>query len=161
MGSEYRTNLSKFSNGQLALPMYCGLNKGLVFEWLKTIWPILPFEYWTVQFSDGGCIRSVLSANSTWWQWPLKFEIVIAAYRWRPERREKEGADATFRNRLKIPTFWNRNAIVPWLSDGPLNRRKSLRLQRPRNVSARLMQGILILRPDFINNFIDTVGREG
>jgi hypothetical protein len=35
-----------------------------------------------------------------------------------------------------------------------LIRRKSLRLQRPRNVSASLMQGILILRPDFINNFI-------
>jgi hypothetical protein len=35
--------------------MYCGLKTGTVFEWLKTRWPILPFEHGTVQFSDGGC----------------------------------------------------------------------------------------------------------
>jgi hypothetical protein len=57
-----------YSNGQLALPMYCGLKTGPVFEWLKTRWPILPFEnqtqivsrkwpfeYRTIQFLDGDC----------------------------------------------------------------------------------------------------------
>jgi hypothetical protein len=47
------------------LPMYCGLKTGLVFEWLKTRWQILPsenrthivsrkspFEYRIVRFSD-------------------------------------------------------------------------------------------------------------
>jgi hypothetical protein len=36
--------LVRFSNGQLALPMYCGLKTGWVFEWLKTRWPILSVE---------------------------------------------------------------------------------------------------------------------
>jgi hypothetical protein len=49
--------------------MYYGLKTGPVFEWLKTRWPILPFEkraqivsrklpfeYLTVMFSDGDCI---------------------------------------------------------------------------------------------------------
>jgi hypothetical protein len=26
--------------------MYCGLKTGPVFKWLKTRWPILPFENW-------------------------------------------------------------------------------------------------------------------
>jgi hypothetical protein len=47
MASEYQTNLVQFSNGQLALPMYCGLKTGPVYEWLKPRWPILPFENWT------------------------------------------------------------------------------------------------------------------
>jgi hypothetical protein len=33
-----------YSNGQLALSMYCGLQTNLVFKWLKTRWTILPFE---------------------------------------------------------------------------------------------------------------------
>jgi hypothetical protein len=60
--------LVQFSNGQLVLPVYCGLKTSLVFEWLKTRWRILPFEnwtqivsgkwpleYWTVRFSNGDC----------------------------------------------------------------------------------------------------------
>jgi hypothetical protein len=59
-----------FSNGQLALPMYCCLKTSPVFEWLKTRWPILPFEnrtqtvsgkspfeYRTVRFLDGDLIQ--------------------------------------------------------------------------------------------------------
>jgi hypothetical protein len=44
MASAYRKNLSVFSNGQLALPIYCGLKIGPVKNWLKTRWLILQFE---------------------------------------------------------------------------------------------------------------------
>jgi hypothetical protein len=37
----------RYSNGQLALPLYCALKTGPFFEWLKTRWLILPFENWT------------------------------------------------------------------------------------------------------------------
>jgi hypothetical protein len=44
MAFKYQTNLSGFSNDQLALTINCGLKTGPVFEWLKTRWLILPFE---------------------------------------------------------------------------------------------------------------------
>ena len=69
--------LVRFSNGQLALPMYCGLKTGPVFKWLKTRWRILtfenrtqivsgkwPFEYQTVRFSDGYCSGFVITIKT-------------------------------------------------------------------------------------------------
>jgi hypothetical protein len=47
--SEYvQDKLVRFSNGQLAWPIYCGLKTSPVFEWLTTRWPILPFENQTI-----------------------------------------------------------------------------------------------------------------
>jgi hypothetical protein len=46
--------LVQFLNGQLTLPMYCGLKTGPVFEWLKTRWGILPFE-----IQDTNCVHKM------------------------------------------------------------------------------------------------------
>ena len=63
--------MSGISDGSdFGSPLYCGLKTESVFKWFKTIWLILPyenqtnfvsgkwpFEYQTVGFSDGDCIR--------------------------------------------------------------------------------------------------------
>jgi hypothetical protein len=39
-----KVKLVWFSNGQLALAMYCCLKNDPVFKWLKARWLIFPFE---------------------------------------------------------------------------------------------------------------------